>query len=139
MKEKEMTIKAQVRFDAEGYARAFDTWDIPALLAQYADDVELTMVTPDNPPGRPLVFHGKEPLRMMWEHAVSASARVSIRTSLVGDDGAAFTFDCEFPGDHVVVSNVLAELADGLIVRQHEVMVGAPVEAVAAAGETGRS
>ena len=49
-----MTINAQtqagVRFDAESYARAFDTWDIATLLAHYADDVELTMVTPDNPP-----------------------------------------------------------------------------------------
>ena len=48
--------------------------------------------------------------------------------------GAAFTFDCEFPGNHVVVANVLVDLADGLIVRQHEVMVGAPVDAVTATG-----
>lgn len=135
-----MTIQTQepnvAKFDAEGYARGFDTWDIPALLAHYADDIELTMVTPDNPPGRPLALHGKEPLRMMWEHAVSAGARVGIRKSVVSDEGAAFTFDCEFPGDHVVVSNVLVDLTDGLIVRQHEVMVGAPVDALAA-GEAG--
>jgi hypothetical protein len=132
-----MTIDARTGFDTDGYARAFDTWDIPALLAHYANDVELTMVTPDNPPGRPLEFHGKEPLRMMWEHAVGAGARVGVRKSVVGDDAAAFTFDCEFPGNHVVVSNVLVDLADGLIVRQHEVMVGAPVDAVDAAGEVG--
>ena len=129
-----MTINAQTKFDAEAYARGFDGWDIPALLSHYSDDVELTMLTPDNPPGRPLVLQGKAPLRMMWEHAVSAGATVSIRKAVVGDDSAAFTFDCEFPGDHVVVSNVLVDVADGLIVRQHEVMVGAPVEAVAAAG-----
>ena len=69
---------------------------------------------------------------MMWEHAVSAGAKVSVRKAVVGDEGAAFTFDCEFPGDHVVVANVLVDLADGLIVRQHEVMVGAPVDAVSA-------
>ena len=134
-----MTINAQtqagIRFDAEAYARGFDDWDIPALLAYYADDVELTMVTPDNPPGRPLTHRGKEPLRMMWGHAVSAGAKVSIRKAVVGDEAAAFTFDCEFPGNHVVVSNVLVDIADGLIVRQHEVMVGAPVDAVAASGE----
>ena len=129
-----MTISAQTTFDPEHYARAFDSWDIATLLAHYADDVELTMVTPEHPPGRPIVHRGKEPLRMMWEHAVSAGARVSIRKTVFGDDAAAFTFDCEFPGDHVVVSNVLVDIADGLIVRQHEVMVGAPVEAVAAAG-----
>lgn len=128
-----MTINTQARFDAERYARGFDTWDIATLLEHYADDIELTMVTPDNPPGRPMVFHGKEPLRTMWEHAVAANASVRIRTSVIGEDRAAFTFDCEFPGDHVVVSNVLVELADGLIVRQHEVMVGAPADAVAAA------
>ncbi len=131
-----MTIEetATTTFDAAAYARNFDTWDIPGLLAHYSDDVELTMVTPENPPGRPLGFRGKEPLRKMWEHAVSAGARVSIRTSVVGDGAAAFTFDCEFPGQHVVVSNVLAEIRDGLIVRQHEVMVGAPAEAVAPGG-----
>jgi hypothetical protein len=133
MKEQDMTITGHKQFDAATYAAAFDPWDIATLLAHYADDIELTMVTPDNPPGRPLTFTGKEPLRMMWEHAVSAGARVSIRKAVVGPDGAAFTFDCEFPGDHVVVSNVLVEIADGLIVRQHEVMVGAPVEALDAA------
>ena len=130
-----MTIDAPTRFDTDGFARAFDTWDIPALLAHYADDVELTMVTPDNPPGRPLAHRGKEPLRKMWEHALAAGARVGIRKSVVGGDAAAFTFDCEFPGNHVVVANVLVDLAEGLIVRQHEVMVGAPVEAVSAGGE----
>ncbi len=131
-----MTIQKQTitAFDAAAYASGFDTWDVEALLAHYDEDVDLTMVTPENPPGRPLSFHGKQPLRTMWEHAVSAGARVRIRTSVVGDGAAAFTFDCEFPGDHVVVSNVLVEIRDGLIVKQHEVMVGAPVEAVSASG-----
>jgi hypothetical protein len=132
-----MTINEQLRFDADGYARAFDDWDIPALLAHYADDVELTMVTPDNPPGRALAHRGKEPLRMMWQNAVASGARVSVRKAVVGDEGAAFTFDCEFPGNHVVVANVLVDLARGLIVRQHEVMVGAPMDAVAAADGPG--
>ena len=122
-----MTIQTTTTFDAEGYARAFDDLGHRDVAEHYADDVELTMVTPDNPPGRPLVIPWQgtaaDDVGARGRPRVPASASVS---RVVADDGAAFTFDCEFPGDHVVVSNVLVDLADGLIVRQHEVMVGAP-------------
>ncbi len=58
------------------------------------------MVTPDNPPGRPLAHRGKAPLRMMWEQGVSADAQVTVKRAIVSDDCAAITYHCEFPGKH---------------------------------------
>ena len=70
-----MTIQTTTRFDAEGYARAFEAWDIPALLTQYAEDVELTLVTPEHPPTRPVSMQGSDQLRMMWEQGRSAGCQ----------------------------------------------------------------
>ena len=129
-----MTINTQpdtaVRFDADGYARAFEAWDIPALLAHYAEDFELTLVTPEHPPTRPISMQGRDSLRKMWEQGVSAGAQVTVKRAIVSDDCAAITYHCEFPGKHLAVANAIVDVVDGLIVRQHEVLVGGAVEEV---------
>ena len=134
-----MTIDAQpdtrTQFDTEGYARGFETWDIPALLALYSEDMELTLVTPDHPPFRPLRLQGRQSLARMWEQGRSAGAQVRVLRNVVGDGCAAFTYSCEFPGRHLAVANAVVDLVDGLIVRQHEVLVGGAAEEAIAASE----
>ena len=136
-----MTIQTQepttARFDAEGYARAFEAWDIPALLTHYAEDLELTLVTPEHPPARPIMLQGTDKLQRMWEQGVSAGAIVTVRRVVVGDGCAAITYHCEFPGKHLAVANAIVDLKDGLIMRQHEVLVGGAVEEVVTASEVG--
>ena len=57
---------------------------------------------------------------------------MTVERVVVGDECAAITYHCEFPGKHLAVANAIVDLADGLIVRQHEVMVGAAVDEVVA-------
>ena len=63
-----MTVKSETRFDAAEFKRAYEAWDIPALLDHYAEDVELTMISGDNPPSSPRVQRGNEVFRGMFEH-----------------------------------------------------------------------
>jgi ketosteroid isomerase-like protein len=137
LKEAEMTISTQAStgFDSDAYARAFAAWDVPGLLKLYADDMELTLVTPEHPPARPLRLQGSHSLKRMWEQGIAAGAEVRILRSVVGDGCAAFTYSCEFPGKHVAIANALVDVVDGLIVRQHEVLVGGAAEEVVAADD----
>jgi ketosteroid isomerase-like protein len=119
-----MTVKSEAKFDTALFKRAYEEWDIPALLGLYADDVELTMISGDNPPSSPRVQHGKEVFRGMFEHCKSAGVKATIENAVAGEDRAAATVTCEFPGGRKVTSNAILELRDGLIVREHDVASG---------------
>jgi hypothetical protein len=133
-----MTIQTQTDsragFDIEAFVRAYESWDIPTLEASCADDVSVTIVSPDSPPASPMVHQGKAAVRQIWEQASTMGVRVRIERSLVGETGAAFTFVCEFPNGSVVVANAILDIVDGLIVREHEVLVGGAAAGVLSAG-----
>jgi hypothetical protein len=57
-----MTVKAATQFDLSAFKRAYEEWDIEALLGLYADEVELVQIDRDNPPSSARVRHGKEVL-----------------------------------------------------------------------------
>ena len=119
-----MTVKSETRVDIAEYKRAFEEWDIPALLGMYADDVELTMVSADNPPASPREAHGKAVFEGMFTHCKGAGAKANVENIVAGPDRAAATVACEFPGGRWVVTNAILELEDGRIVREHEVVAG---------------
>ena len=48
-------MKTTTPFDVSEFVRGFEQWDVPALLALYDDDVELTQIDPENPPDHPKV------------------------------------------------------------------------------------
>src|SRR5215204_2654126 len=66
-----MTVKTSTSFDLEAFGRGYEEWDIDALLALYADEVELIQIDRDNPPrtdrtgGRECRRHRKKPLPSM--------------------------------------------------------------------------
>ena len=103
-----MTVKTRTPFDLEAFRRGYEEWDIDALLALYADEVELIQIDRDNPPSAPRVRHGKEMFKGMFEHC------------------AAATVTCEFPGGRKVVANGIFELEDARIVRERQVLSGDP-------------
>jgi hypothetical protein len=45
-----MVVATSTSFDLEAFRRGCEGWDIDALLAFYADEVELTQLARDNPP-----------------------------------------------------------------------------------------
>ena len=121
-----MTVSASTSFDLDTLRRGYEEWDVEALLGLYADDVELIQVDRDNPPSSPRGRHGKEVFRGMFEHCAAAGVRATVENGVADGNRAAATVTCEFPGGRRVVANSVLEIANGLIVRELEVISGDP-------------
>lgn len=119
-----MTVKSDTKFDIDAFARGWGEWDLPALLSTYAEDVEIVQIDRDNPPSAPRVRSGRDVIEGMARHCASAGVKASVENTIAGDDRAAATVTCEFPGGRRVVSNSILELEDGLIVRQFDLAIG---------------
>jgi ketosteroid isomerase-like protein len=119
-----MTVKPSTTLDLEALRRSYEEWDVEALLALYADDVELIQIDRDNPPSSPRLRHGKEVFRGMFEHCAAAGVKATVENAVAGDDRAAASVTCEFPDGRRVVANAVFELRDGRIVRERDVAAG---------------
>ena len=111
-----MTVPTSTSFDLETFRRGYEEWDIDALLALYADEVELIQLDRDNPPSAPRVRHGKEMFKGMFEHCAAAGVKATVENAVADEHRAAATVTCEFPGGRKVVANGIFELEDGRIV-----------------------
>jgi len=121
-----MTVKTSTSFDLEALRRGYEEWDIEALLALYADEVELIQIDRDNPPSSPRVRHGKEVFKGMFEHCAGAGVKATVENAVAGENHAAATITCEFPGGRKVVANSAMEIEGGRIVRQYDIASGDP-------------
>ena len=121
-----MTVKTQAKFDLGAFKRAYEEWDIEALLDLYAEDVELIQIDRDSPPSSPRTRHGKEVFRGMFEHCAAAGAKATVENLVAGEDRAAATITCEFPGGRKVLANSILEIEVGQIVRERDVQAGDP-------------
>jgi ketosteroid isomerase-like protein len=121
-----MTVGTRTSFDVEALERGYEEWDVDGLLALYADDVELIQIDRDNPPSAPRVRRGKAVFRGMFEHCAAADVRATVENAVAGQDRAAATITCEFPGGRRVVANSILELEGGRIVRERAVQAGDP-------------
>jgi ketosteroid isomerase-like protein len=121
-----MTVQTRTSFDLEAFKRRYEEWDVEALLAMYADDLELIQIDRDNPPSSPRVRHGKEVLKGMLEHCAAAGVAVTVEHLVAAPDRAAATITCEFPGGRKVAANAILEIEDGRIVRERDVLSGDP-------------
>jgi ketosteroid isomerase-like protein len=119
-----MTVESVTRFDLDAFKRAYEGWDIEALLDLYADEVELIQIDRDNPPSSPRVRSGKDGLKGMFEHCAAAGVKATVENAVAGQDRVAATVTCEFPGGRKVVANAILELRDGRIVRERDVVAG---------------
>jgi ketosteroid isomerase-like protein len=123
-----MTVKTSTTFDLEAFRRGYEEWDVEALLDLYADEVELIQIDRDNPPSSPRVRHGNDVFKGMFEHCAAAGVKATVEHGVAGEDRAAATVTCEFPGGRKVVANAILELRDGRIVRERDVLAGDPRE-----------
>jgi ketosteroid isomerase-like protein len=121
-----MTVQSATRFDIDAFKRAYEEWDIDTLLGLYADEVELVQIDRDNPPSSPRVRQGKEVFKGMLEHCAAAGVKATVENTIAGDDRAAVTVTCEFPGGRKVLANGILEIEDGRIVRERDVLAGDP-------------
>ena len=121
-----MTVESGTKFDVDAFKRAYEDWDIEVLLDLYAEDVELVQIDRDNPPSSPRVRHGKEVLRGMLEHCAAAGVNATVENTVAGEDRAAATITCEFPGGRKVLANGILEIEEDRIVRETDVLAGDP-------------
>jgi ketosteroid isomerase-like protein len=121
-----MTVKTSATFDLDTLRRGYEEWDVEAVLGLYADDVELTQIDRDNPPSAPRSRHGSDVFRGMLEHCAAAGVRATVENAVAGEDRAAATITCEFPGGRRVVANSIMEIEGGRIVRELDVLSGDP-------------
>lgn len=121
-----MTVQTQTKFDLDEFKRAYEQWDVEALVGLYAEDVELVQIDRDNGPSAPRVRQGKDLFRGMFEHCAGAGAKATVENLVAGEDRAAATITCEFPGGRKVLANSILEIEDGRIVRERDVVAGDP-------------
>jgi hypothetical protein len=122
-----MTVETTAAaFDVATFKQSYEQWDIEALVAMYADDVELIQIDRDNPPSASRIRHGRDMLRGMLEHCAKAGVRANVENTVAGEKRAAATITCEFPGGRKVLANAVLELRDGRIVRELDVLSGDP-------------
>jgi len=121
-----MAVETTTSFDIATFKRAYESWDVQALLALYADELELIQIDRDNPPSAPRTRQGRDVLKGMLEHCAAAGVVVTVDNTLAGEDRAAATITCEFPGGRKVLANAILELEDGRIVRELDVLSGDP-------------
>jgi hypothetical protein len=121
-----VTVETAASFDVATFKLAYEEWDVEALLRMYADDVELIQIDRDNPPSSPRTRHGRDVLRGMLEHCAGAGVVATVENTIGGENRAAATITCEFPGGRRVLANAILELEDGRIVRELDVLSGDP-------------
>jgi hypothetical protein len=121
-----MTVSTRTSFEVETFKRAYEEWDVETLLGLYADELELIQVDRDNPPSSPRSRHGKEVLRGMLEHCAAAGVVATVENTVAGEERAAATITCMFPGGRKVLANAILESEDGRIVRELDVLSGDP-------------
>jgi hypothetical protein len=121
-----MTVETTTSFDAATFKRAYESWDIEALLALYSDELELIQIDRDNPPSAPRTRQGRDVLWGMLEHCAAAGVVVTVENAVADAQRAAATITCEFPGGRRVLANAILELEDGRIVRELDVLSGDP-------------
>src|SRR5918995_6251016 len=121
-----MTVKTSAAFDLDVLRRGYEKWDIEALLALYADEVDLPQIDRDTPPSSPRVRHGKEVFKGMFEHCAAAGVKATVEDAVAGEDRAAATVTCEFPGGRRVIANASFELRNGRIVSELDIQSGDP-------------
>jgi hypothetical protein len=121
-----MTVETSTTFDLETLKRGYEEWDIEALLALYAEHVELIQIDRDNPPTAPRVRHGKDVVKGMFEHCAAAGVKATVENAIAGPERAAATITCEFPGGRKVIANSILEIDNGRIVVERDVQAGDP-------------
>jgi hypothetical protein len=121
-----MTVSTRTSFEVETFKRAYEEWDVETLLGLYADELELIQIDRDNPPSSPRSRHGKEVLRGMLEHCAAAGVVATVENTVAGEERAAATITCMFPGGRKVLANAILEVENGRIVRELDVLSGDP-------------
>ena len=105
-------------FDGAAFKQAIEERDATGLLALYAEDAEVRLVDPDNPPGSPRMLHGKDQIRPWIEDVCDRDMTHRVTEQVASGDRAAYTEACRYPDGTNVLCMAMLELNDGYVVHQ---------------------
>jgi hypothetical protein len=111
------------RFDLRAFGHAIEAQDTDAQLTAYAEDAELTVIDPDNPPSSPHVLSGKHAIGT-WLRG-SCEANTVQRTARMIDGAGQIAYTVEQlnrDGTHEIATS-MADIREGLITVQQTVLV----------------
>ncbi len=102
----------------EALRRAAESKDAETMLDLYAEDAEYVRVDRNNTPSAPMTLRGKEAIAEYYRDVFARDMTHRIESEIVGEDRAAFNWECEYSDGMKVLAATTLELRDGKIVRQ---------------------
>ncbi len=108
-------------FEYAAFRRAFETQDVDAWLAFYADDAEWIEYRHTNPPRSPNRMAGRAQIGAFLGRVKAIGLQLALSNEVLGNDRAAFCVTCTLPDGKRIIEHVILHHAGGKIVRQVDV------------------
>jgi ketosteroid isomerase-like protein len=112
------TTTTTTTFDFAGMRDALHAWDVDALMAYYADDVEFRQIDHTSPPGSPQIVRGRAALEEMFRRVAESGIETRIVDVIEGDGRYALAVACRQPTGGRIYDHTFIDVSDGLVVRQ---------------------
>ena len=107
--------------DITALTQAIETRDAQAQLATYAPDAELVLIDAVNSPSHPRVLRGREEIGDHLAEVCGRDMTHEVRASVADEQRVALEVACRYPDGMQVRCLCIADVVDGLIVRQRTV------------------
>lgn len=108
-------------FDFAGFKRAFESQDVAAWLAFFADGAEWIEYRHSNPPRSPNRMVGREQIGAFLNRVKGSNLKLALSDEVLGPERAAFCVTCTLPSGNRIIENVIVHHSAGKIVRQVDV------------------
>lgn len=110
-------------FDLGDFARALEEGDLDRQRSQYAPEVEVVVIDPDNTPAAPQVLQGRPAVDGWLLHASTSHLGLRVTELVDGGERVAFTERWQHQDGTSVVATSTAVIEDSLIAWQQVVLV----------------
>lgn len=112
------TAASSTPFDTETLRRGVEDHSTDTLLSLYADDAEIRVVDRNTQPSHPMVLHGRDEIRAMFEDIYSRDMTHRLDRCVVEGDQAAYSQSCRYPDGARVFTESMVTLRDGKIAEE---------------------
>lgn len=109
------TAASSTPFDTETLRRGVEDHSTDTLLSLYADDAEIRVVDRNTQPSHPMVLHGRDEIRAMFEDIYSRDMTHKLERCVVEGDQAAYSQSCRYADGVRVFTESMVTLRDGKI------------------------
>lgn len=105
-------------FDTDTLRRGVEGHSAATLLSLYADDAEIRVVDRNTQPSHPMVLHGRDEIRAMYEDIYSRDMTHKLERCVIDGDQAAYSQSCRYPDGARVFTESMVTLRDGKIAEE---------------------